>query len=1324
MSLANSPLPDLYPGNNSRPNPRALLFFLSSQESYRQPLFSTEEVFCGPDTESRNVANRLSALKVPPGSFDVRDVVLALPASQQPEIVIVKADATARNLPRNLGQLKCPKILLVGDTHHLRRPVQALLRYAMEEPFDFVIFDHTRHHAHFFAEAGAKNVHWLPAVDYGFFPRKLVRKPSRPLTFVGQAGRYHPYRSWVLGQVKAAGLPLEVLRGALAETADLYADSQITLNVSLNGDLNLRVFEALAAGGFLLTDELPEHSGLPLLFKADKHLATWRTPEELIEKIRYYLAHPAEAQRIRAAGQAEILRAHHPEVKLREFYDLVFSGKVNPVYDLSRDHRCARSLGKAALSPLTDNDPIIAAYEAVQELHRVSRQVTVFCSAPADLSRLADLPRLYFRPLADLCGFEPAAESTVPKAEAVIWAENISASVLANHLLTFAGHVIAPNCSAAVVETLELCGYSPIETGSVLFRLARPLQALQRAWDANEREYVRGRLASVLPTLPDSNDCLTLAHLADQLEERTLKRAAIEQAISLDRCNQAALICSAADLLDDEDAAAALLRLEEAARIAPLTPEVEQLRAGLFAELGQHGSLAPYYRMIGRTPVPPAERPRRILVVTNLFPPQELGGYGRKIWEFSNGLIKRGHHLKVLTGDARYLQKTPDAGEPDLELLVERNLVLQGEWKNGLVHKPGGVNFIRCTAQDNKRKVMVAVAAFKPDFVLLGNLDFLGVDMLKAIIAEKIPVLHSLGNQTPAYGPHESIESPLYRIAPASDWLGENLLKQGYKVPKLSTIYPGARLDRFFKVFLPDIRRLRIVFAGLVMPFKGAHILMAALHLLKQSGIEFEADFAGDSTDEDYVRKLKEFAQNNGLTAEVRFNGFLDRGGLTALFARCNVLVFPTQVPEAFGISQVEAMASGLIVITSGTGGTQEVIRHEIDGLVFEMGNAVSLANNLAKLATDKELRNKLQIGAQKRAMQFSVTDSIVRIENISEEILNYKSPISADSENHKKKKKELKQGHPDLNKKHFKIMKSKLQYSLVDFGAVINGDSFYNRLLASALDVKMEYCADHGSADILVIGPYGSDKFNYTKQKTKAWRIFMTGENNRPNYKFYDCSLTFDRFENEGRNFRLPGWMYELSWFDGLPSTFTPEETEWIINKNRPLQKYLDNYESRERKIIAVFNTLEHYRVEAFKAFSKLGIAEGVGRPFGNEQNWAGGFYRGKCELISKYLVNLCFENAIYPGYYTEKLIHSRAMGCLPLVYSDSYLSLDFNPDALVNLYNFSSQSEFIEYVRFLLLRPELIRQKIDSDIFTKKPSLEGAKGFLLNKYHEFNSI
>ena len=48
-----------------------------------------------------------------------------------------------------------------------------------------------------------------------------------------------------------------------------------------------------------------------------------------------------------------------------------------------------------------------------------------------------------------------------------------------------------------------------------------------------------------------------------------------------------------------------------------------------------------------------------ILIITNIYPPQELGGYGRSIADFAWGLKERGHHLQVLTSDS------PELGESD-----------------------------------------------------------------------------------------------------------------------------------------------------------------------------------------------------------------------------------------------------------------------------------------------------------------------------------------------------------------------------------------------------------------------------------------------------------------------------------------------------------------------------------------------------------------------------------------------------------------------------------------------------------------------------------
>jgi glycosyltransferase involved in cell wall biosynthesis len=120
------------------------------------------------------------------------------------------------------------------------------------------------------------------------------------------------------------------------------------------------------------------------------------------------------------------------------------------------------------------------------------------------------------------------------------------------------------------------------------------------------------------------------------------------------------------------------------------------------------------------------------------------------------------------------------------------------------------------------------------------------------------------------------------------------------------------------------------------------------------------------------------------MEAKVRFTGFLDRRGLSELFARSNVLVFPSQFPEPFGISQVEALAAGLVVVSSGTGGAKEIIRDDVDGLLFSAGNEADLANKLSRLARDRVLMTRLQRSAQSRAITFSVENAVRKIEALA----------------------------------------------------------------------------------------------------------------------------------------------------------------------------------------------------------------------------------------------------------------------------------------------------------------------------------------------------
>src|ERR1700752_3043196 len=127
------------------------------------PRLSPDQVVCGPARPDRSEGNRAISLKTPLGRYDLAVQIERLPAEQRPDLVVVRADATRRNRPSNLASVKARRVLLIGDTHHGRAPIEGLIRYARSEPFDLILLDYTRQHGHFFQEAGLREVHWLPA---------------------------------------------------------------------------------------------------------------------------------------------------------------------------------------------------------------------------------------------------------------------------------------------------------------------------------------------------------------------------------------------------------------------------------------------------------------------------------------------------------------------------------------------------------------------------------------------------------------------------------------------------------------------------------------------------------------------------------------------------------------------------------------------------------------------------------------------------------------------------------------------------------------------------------------------------------------------------------------------------------------------------------------------------------------------------------------------------------------------------------------------------------------------------------------------------------
>ena len=958
------------------PSLKVIVIALGQRAGYRPNLYSKDELFCGPDCQGgRDSEGKPRLVQTPVGSYDA-SVIKRVPGWDQPDLVVVKADATGRNFPGNLSSFRCPKVLVVGNTQHFEAPIRRLLNYAEQERFDFVTSDHKRHHLHFFAEAGFSKICWMPGLNV--YPHRQPWRDERipQILFVVQTGRFHPYRNQVLDGLKKAGLPLTIVAAPQKSAAALYAGSLIDLNCSLNGDLNLRVFEVMSSGGFLLTDRLAPEAGLELLFKEGLDYEAWGNEGELIEKARYFLDHPQDALAIAQRGQDAFWLRHAPVTKANEFIDWITKGTLRAEYEIALDTR-TKSVPVSNVATVVGRAAI---YERAQELQLLRRHGRVLVQSGVDwtvILDLLDLPRVTVTVGGTKAEMAPEALAALERAgtrDRVQWSSDARAghpadpwdllvladardeTELRDQVLDQPAFEVAfsrgldAGESAAVITLFASLGFAAKGGTTRSFACERP-GLLGQALLACGVEYkARLLLKAAVERLSEEPDGLTDASvLAIKLGQEEIGELCLRSAVALRPTHERARKMLA-------------LLYRHTAR------EKESARLEEYLDLFPRGvSVEPEGALLS---------PKRILVVNNLFPPQELGGYGRLLADFSHLLRARRHEVHVLSSDTSYL-----GDKPGQEPGVERSLRLFGGWEGGRTRTGEASEIRECTAH-NQRVMKTVLDTYRPQLCLLGNIDFLGPSIIDMLLAAKIPVLHHLGNASPGYIPADSPKDARYRLAAASVWLARKVLGAGYSFPQVDVIYPGAVVQEFDSNELPNRDILRIAYASIVLPYKGAHVLVAALAELHRRGVPFSCTIAGTSTDQKFVDGLKSTVANVGMEAKVAFVGFLDRPRLKQLFSTHNVLAFPSQFEEPFGISQVEAMAAGMVVVSSGTGGASEVVEDEVSGLLVPAGSSAALAAALAGLREDDERWQVLaQAGRERARKVFDIRRSVDQIE-------------------------------------------------------------------------------------------------------------------------------------------------------------------------------------------------------------------------------------------------------------------------------------------------------------------------------------------------------
>jgi 2-polyprenyl-3-methyl-5-hydroxy-6-metoxy-1,4-benzoquinol methylase len=222
-------------------------------------------------------------------------------------------------LDYGLGPLLHPSALWAIDTH---LNFEACLTRARE--FDFV-FAAQRDGAEQLRRAGINSAAWLPlAADPDIHCKHDLPK-RYDVAFVGN--ELPGERIELLRLIKDWFQNSFVGQSYFDEMARTYSAARIVFNRSVRNDMNMRVFEALACGSLLITNDLA-HNGQSELFKPGVHLETYDGADELIDKVRYYLEHEEARERIAATGRAEVLAKHTYRHRMRVLLERIRASHI------------------------------------------------------------------------------------------------------------------------------------------------------------------------------------------------------------------------------------------------------------------------------------------------------------------------------------------------------------------------------------------------------------------------------------------------------------------------------------------------------------------------------------------------------------------------------------------------------------------------------------------------------------------------------------------------------------------------------------------------------------------------------------------------------------------------------------------------------------------------------------------------------------------------------------------------------------------------------------------------------------------------------------
>lgn len=406
----------------------------------------------------------------------------------------------------------------------------------------------------------------------------------------------------------------------------------------------------------------------------------------------------------------------------------------------------------------------------------------------------------------------------------------------------------------------------------------------------------------------------------------------------------------------------------------------------------------------------------RVLALSNFYPPFYFGGYELGCQGVMETLKSRGHEVRVLTSTYG-VEKTKPTGADAAGVyrLLETPMEMGPKGPTFSLSPPAVIARERVNQEAFRR----VCAEFRPDLVYAWNLTHISISLVFLARELGLPVCYfvsdpwlsqydkDLWHNQCHYTPRSPLgyaRKGLVRLASqargvkrlphdlgdlggvqfASQYLKGAALEEDLPVGDARVIHWGVDLARYphRETIRPPAR---LLYVGQIGPHKGVHTVIEALNLIvrepRHRRTQLTIAGGGDFFPQ-YVESIHSLVQTLDLETNVHFTGMLDRDALLPIYAENDILVFPSIWDEPFGITPLEAMASGLAVVGTTTGGSPEIFEHDRNALVFPKTDARQCAAQLLRLLDDPDHYEAIRRqGRRTIEERFSFTGMVDKIE-------------------------------------------------------------------------------------------------------------------------------------------------------------------------------------------------------------------------------------------------------------------------------------------------------------------------------------------------------